>query len=135
MYKRPFSVLFKIDESMEKFLVSSLGTKHSHELYVRFFFRMICYSNDSFNFKEKLQWLTSSMKNQSQEKISRQLILIFGPLIANYNTINSWPYLAWWDLTDSSFVENGLEDLGVTFHCLYTYHYDYNWSKEGEQRK
>lgn len=133
MYKTQFFLLvsFKMDESVEKVQVSALGKENVHELYVGFFFRMFFNSNSFFTSKENLQWLTCLIEKQLQQEISKQLILVFSPFVeVNGNSGFSIP---WWELTESSFVEIGLEYLGRTFHHLYTHHSDFNLSKKGKQ--
>lgn len=93
---------------------------------------MIC--SDSFksihNFKEKLFWLSNTFKKYNVQEIAKIMVVIFGPLVAVYNSRNALPYIAWWDLTDSSFIDNGLEDLGVTIHFLYKHVSDSIWNQD-----
>ncbi|KAF7488220.1 F-box only protein 47 [Sarcoptes scabiei] len=122
----------QIDLQIQKFLNSSLGSKQKHELLIRMFFRMICsYQNENIeNFKEKMDWLIKTLNVYSVQEISKLLIVIFGPLVTINNSSYSLPYLAWWDLTDSNFMEKGLENLGLTFHYIYKNSDEFLWSKD-----
>ena len=47
------------------------------------------------------------------------MTIIYGPLISTSPTHLTTPYIGWWDLTDTFFVENGLSELGLTLYVLY----------------
>lgn len=77
-----------------------------------------------------MDWLIKTLNVYSVQEISKLLIVIFGPLVTINNSSYSLPYLAWWDLTDSNFMEKGLENLGLTFHYIYKNSDEFLWSKD-----
>lgn len=116
---------------MEKFLKSSLGSKQKHELLIRNFFRMICTHNETVeNFKEKMSWLINTLNSYSSIEVAKLFIVIFGPLVTINNSQYSLPYVAWWDLTDLNFIQQGLEDLGLTFYFMNKCHAEVIWTKD-----
>ena len=70
------------------------------------------------------------LQKYSLKEVAKILIVTFGPLISINDTFHSLPYIAWWDLTDSTFIENGLEDLGLVLGILYRYSKESTWDKE-----
>lgn len=127
-----FSDIYKIDAHIDRFLKSSLGSKQKQELLIRHFFRMICSTSIDLDdtLKEKIFWLTKTLKSYNPTEVAKLLLVTFGPLISINNSFHSLPYIAWWDLTDSHFVENGLGDLGLTFSILYRNYTESIWNKE-----
>ena len=92
---------------------------------------MICNSTDSnCNFKEKLYWLSNTFSIYNVQEVAKIFVVIFGPLVSVNNSQHALPYIAWWDLTDLNFIENGLEDLGVTIHFLYNHVNDSIWNQD-----
>lgn len=127
--------LSQVDKYVSKFMEDALGTKQKEELFIRHFFRMICSTSveTGNNFKEKLFWLVTTLKQYSREEVAKFLILLFGPLITvNGNLFTTLPYLSWWDFSETHFVEHGLEDLGVVLQVLYRFKKELQWKNECE---
>lgn len=92
---------------------------------------MICTHNETLeNFKEKMSWLINTLNIYSSIEISKLFLVIFGPLVTINNSQYSLPYVAWWDLTDLNFVQQGLEDLGLTFYFMSKCHSEVIWNKD-----
>lgn len=126
-----FADISQLDVHIHKVLNSTFGSKQKQELLIRSFFRMICNSTDSnCNFKEKLYWLSNTFSIYNVQEVAKIFVVIFGPLVSVNNSQHALPYIAWWDLTDLNFIENGLEDLGVTIHFLYNHVNDSIWNQD-----
>lgn len=84
------------------------------------------------NLKEKLVWLSVglSSKKYTKKQIAKVIIIIFGPIISTNHSQYSLPFIPWWELTDTNFVKNGFENLGMILDAYYNTDKETIWNKE-----
>jgi len=125
-----------MEQHITTLLNSALGARQSLEYYVRSFYRMVCIDpiDRSDRFKDRVFWLTRILKPHSLTNRAKLLVIIFGPLISIAPTPGTIPYIGWWDMTDTFFIQNGLEELGFAIHLLYRHHVkDSIWNQQSIQ--
>lgn len=128
-----FTEKFLVEDNLNRFLKSSLGSKPKLELLIRFFYRMICENSERECvkiFEEKIHWLSTDLKAYSTNQIAKFLICVFGPIITTNSSHYSLPFIPWWDLTDTIFVKAGFEDLGFILDVYYNTKKETEWNKE-----
>ncbi|CAG2177987.1 unnamed protein product, partial [Oppiella nova] len=75
--------------------------------------------NKSQTIPEALFWLNRILKPHSLQMRAKLLLITYGPLISVSPASTSIPYIGWWDLTDTFFINQGLEELGFALYMLY----------------
>lgn len=101
-----------------------VGARQGIEFYVRSFYREVCLDpllreDKCRPIPETLFWLKRILRSHSMEIRVKLLFIIFGPLITVPTSPLPLPYIGWWDLTDTFFIDSGLEDLGFVFYMLF----------------
>jgi hypothetical protein len=122
-----------IEQLIKKVMANALGARQTIEYYIRCFYRQIFIDpiDRSVCFKDRLFWLTRILKPYGLTERAKLLVIIFGPLISLTPSPGSLPYIGWWDLTDTFFIQSGLEELGFAIHLLYTHHKEDDiWNKQ-----
>ena len=115
-------VITKMEDHIKTVASNSMGARTSHEYYIRHFYRMLC--ADKFTEESKVEndivfWLKRIMKGRNLQMRARLLMIIYGPLISMTPQPVNIPYIGYWDLTDTFFIENGLDELGYAMYLLY----------------
>lgn len=113
-----------MEQRINTVLVSALGARQPIEYFIRCFYRNVFIDSieRTERLKERVFWLSLILKPYSLENCAKLLVIIFGPLISIAPTPGTLPYIGWWDLTDTFFIHNGLEELGFAIHLLYKHH-------------
>ena len=133
--------LFDMDTIMYNIFESPFGSKIALEYFVRSYYRLMCLDH-CLSFGDRVFWLSLILrkhchKNCTQRELnqselqSKLLIILYGPLLVDTYNSNKLPSIAWWDLTDTFFIDDGLRELGFSVHLLHR-HLDSNrkWSNE-----
>ena len=118
------SAVTHIEQRIQILTKCPLGARQPVEYFVRCFCRFVCIDpsqkdNKSQTIPEALFWLNRILKPHSLQMRAKLLLIIYGPLISVSPASTSIPYIGWWDLTDTFFINEGLEELGFALYMLY----------------
>lgn len=123
----------QLDNHIQLFLQSFVGSKQTCELFIRCFCRMVCNSFEQQDtFLIKLKWFMQLTSGFDIIDRAKMMIVVFGPLICISDIRHSLPFVGWWDLCDSNFIKVGLEDLALTLRLISSYSPQHNiWDHRG----
>ncbi|CAG2102562.1 unnamed protein product [Medioppia subpectinata] len=113
-----------MEQRIQTIAKSPLGARQPIEYFVRCFYRYVCVdpsqkNNKNNTINESLFWLNRILKPHSLAVRAKLLLIMFGPLISVSPVHTTVPYIGWWDLTDTFFINAGLEELGFALYMLF----------------